>query len=1673
MAEAQDIRRLSREELEAMAAQDAAPQKPARDVRTLSPSELQKLAAGDDGEHDRFWSMSTAKKLGAGAQDFGKDYLTDFAPNQASALSEGVLKLYMLPNDMINIGSQLLTDKDLVTGSPQAIAAGRRAGLLYHSPSQSRVKKFFRDAADIAGQSAGGAAALTGFANMLKAGKYIPQVVSQARTVWQKMMTEAANNPELFKTELKAGVGAGVGSATLKQMWPDAPTWVDLLAQVAGGAIGYPGRGAPSLTSQAGREERVVETLGDLNKSQPAFDAQGNRISDPVAGLASGMELGQQGLRNPDGTLRVENFSPTTAQVAQTQQVLPDGSTAVTRNLGSSEKATLGGSPELQGKLEGQARAINTGTEGAFQADPNATLPYDVTPSEAGRQIREDLADKKVIQQKTTSDAYDQVDQAAVQPVHDLFDRVAELMASRTEASNRPKDMPDEAQALLDTWRPSWPDDMIVNGQPMSYDDFVRLRGQAVISKDPAALQQTQVLLDRLAPEKNLGLLKEWRTRIMGEAEATPPPTGFLKRRIQRVREGLESALDSFGNKPGDEGAKFRGASAEARKLKEIFESGGVSDVLDKEWGRYVKPDSDVPGVFTAAGRQPESWKELVAAAGDPAKATQAARRVIQQRFKSQTANKEMLPEGDTVPSSFKMEGFLKNPDNLELLTHAYGPEHVARLRELAEAARVRESILSSPGVGGSNTQDKLRALERLQGGRELDRMFASLTLRLGFAARAGRKAVQMAYGRINEAMDQMYRDALIDPDYLQGLLGKTMDAQARRSRTRYHSYLTGMPHEELDDLEKKNIGHAAGGAVAMDDLLEADMQSRQHAAPFLKGYAVGGKVAKAVAGKWFSGLEKAIENAPDDLSKTVTEWYDWLRGKPGVKKEELDHVWPMINETIGPREAPVLKSDLLDIARLQGSQTDLPEFQSGQTITEEDLAHDKVESPLQMFNHVLRSRPESPMQFEIGVGPNRSVYFDPQQPNDYQVERLSTSSPLRSLAQAFNTQHQAKYGQDSNVRLKGGSDYRETVIGSPLAQPMSIDQGHFGSVPGVGQSQIAWALHHTRREPDLEGSVQPEELEGFRTAGEHQQAGLPAPRDGVNEGDLPDQNAHEHQPIPHGPIDYTRQEIEHAVANHDVEFDRQDNDAAAMPTFGGEGDHDIAIHNPYWDEMGAQLAPEEAYQYWVDAGLTPDQATNMFQRFHQHYGHGDTPGLTPNQQIVQQVGGNLDPPRSLAQLDRQFRRVIRDEIGATTPEEENMFIRDLAIQHPSAVMAYNEMTGMGRTHFDRLIQEVRNHPDAAGAPGAAPRQEVLPPPAKPKSFVNKGAKVTFIDEAQSYRHQKGIRRGYKGDRQTAVLAARNNAIDALAKQGVTPPAWNPRDQRATNYTSEGFAFDRKLGDLLGPEHPASKALKQAYDQQEGDTPQGPYKKSWPLLILRRMLWQAAQDDSDWLAWNSAEAVQAHGAKPDIAKGVYDDRLPTAAKDEVKRLGLDKGAFRQIEVGPKKEIDRSVRDWPEELRQVVHTIAHGEIAEPEGLEDLEKITRNEQHMTKVQKFIFNNQGNHRANEWLKSARSFNQIMTQLDEADSSADSDEYDRLLQEVSNLSGEVSVPIEEAAKDVNLLQKKSKAWGIKLTPEVKAQIIREGFPKMMLATGVSTAALSAFMKENGLDESGETSQE
>ncbi len=123
------------------------------------------------------------------------------------------------------------------------------------------------------------------------------------------------------------------------------------------------------------------------------------------------------------------------------------------------------------------------------------------------------------------------------------------------------------------------------------------------------------------------------------------------------------------------------------------------------------------------------------------------------------------------------------------------------------------------------------------------------------------------------------------------------------------------------------------------------------------------------------------------------------------------------------------------------------------------------------------------------------------------------------------------------------------------------------------------------------------------------------------------------------------------------------------------------------------------------------------------------------------------------------------------------------------------------------------------------------------------GNKVLFLEEVQSDWHQEGRKDGYQGSTEAY------DKIKSFADQhGITI-----RTKAAEPLPVKERHFLLKAAENTIGKDKMEELLKAHYKELEMKVPNAPFKKSWPLLAMKRMVRYAAENGFDKIAWTTGE----------------------------------------------------------------------------------------------------------------------------------------------------------------------------------------------------------------------------
>jgi diguanylate cyclase (GGDEF)-like protein len=129
------------------------------------------------------------------------------------------------------------------------------------------------------------------------------------------------------------------------------------------------------------------------------------------------------------------------------------------------------------------------------------------------------------------------------------------------------------------------------------------------------------------------------------------------------------------------------------------------------------------------------------------------------------------------------------------------------------------------------------------------------------------------------------------------------------------------------------------------------------------------------------------------------------------------------------------------------------------------------------------------------------------------------------------------------------------------------------------------------------------------------------------------------------------------------------------------------------------------------------------------------------------------------------------------------------------------------------------------------------------------GKKVLFLEELQSDWHQQGRQHGYPGSPEEIEAAKQKRDAAGLLHSEAGERAAETFRAEYAGSPEEAVAIRRRL-----PE--TQKALteaQRAYDQAKGAVPHAPFKTSWPMLIMKRMVRWAAENGFERIAWTTGK----------------------------------------------------------------------------------------------------------------------------------------------------------------------------------------------------------------------------
>jgi hypothetical protein len=139
------------------------------------------------------------------------------------------------------------------------------------------------------------------------------------------------------------------------------------------------------------------------------------------------------------------------------------------------------------------------------------------------------------------------------------------------------------------------------------------------------------------------------------------------------------------------------------------------------------------------------------------------------------------------------------------------------------------------------------------------------------------------------------------------------------------------------------------------------------------------------------------------------------------------------------------------------------------------------------------------------------------------------------------------------------------------------------------------------------------------------------------------------------------------------------------------------------------------------------------------------------------------------------------------------------------------------------------------------------------------GERILFLEEVQSDWHQEGRRKGYRSEKNIKEYEKRNKeAVAALSNIGLNP---SPYDLGWV--FSDGYEVDARTEKAKASRQTALKEMfgekwveetKSLMDKRlVSDIPDAPFKTTWPLLAIKKIVRYAAENGFAKIAWTTGE----------------------------------------------------------------------------------------------------------------------------------------------------------------------------------------------------------------------------
>ena len=217
-----------------------------------------------------------------------------------------------------------------------------------------------------------------------------------------------------------------------------------------------------------------------------------------------------------------------------------------------------------------------------------------------------------------------------------------------------------------------------------------------------------------------------------------------------------------------------------------------------------------------------------------------------------------------------------------------------------------------------------------------------------------------------------------------------------------------------------------------------------------------------------------------------------------------------------------------------------------------------------------------------------------------------------------------------------------------------------------------------------------------------------------------------------------------------------------------------------------------------------------------------------------------------------------------------NQVITQAEKQSPNGRFSYQSLTPEMQRAYDKANQELQDAEDKRNAAYEQPKGAFRSSHWGEPNVVGhirfndrtgpNGEKLLHLEELQSDWHQKGRQEGYKTGEETQqraeLQAAKNEYEQALS-------AFN----KGTTEEKAG-----SLGERLGLASQRQFEAERSARNFSGRVPDAPFKKTWPELLMKRMIRYASEHGYDGISWTPGEEQAArYDLSKQISKVHFDD----------------------------------------------------------------------------------------------------------------------------------------------------------------------------------------------------------